>query len=68
MQNLYWGIVTVFCCAASLHFAYQCYKKHHIHASLLFVVLCGLLLRIYTLQMRICIAGMSAIMPWWQKI
>ena len=48
MENLYFGIITIFICIWGYFYAYRQYSRSNIMVALLLIMLCGLLLRIYT--------------------
>ena len=48
MENLIFGIITIAFCISGYIFAYKQYNKNNITVALLLVIICGLLLRIYT--------------------
>jgi len=47
MQNLVLGILTVFCCLIVYYFSFRAFRKNNYGHALVFIILGGLLLRIY---------------------
>jgi 4-amino-4-deoxy-L-arabinose transferase-like glycosyltransferase len=48
MENLYYGILTISICIAGYSIAFKQYSKNNIIPALVIIMLCGLLLRIFT--------------------
>jgi 4-amino-4-deoxy-L-arabinose transferase-like glycosyltransferase len=48
MNNLVFGIITITLCAFGYTFAFRQYKKNKVALALLLIMICGLLLRVYT--------------------
>lgn len=47
MNNITIGTITVIVCSAGYWFAFRKYRQDNFHLSLLFIVLCGLILRVF---------------------
>ena len=48
MENLYYGIITISICVLGYGFAFKQYSKNKVFFALILIMLCGLILRLYT--------------------